>query len=359
VIQAALSKQPWNSLFLVLTLLFSDMKYFTLSGGRFLTLGLLASLPLTALRAQTAASYVAVASGSSLAAYNLLQPTSTAAVRTAGTADEGYYNALPIGFTFRFVGTNYTTVSASTNGWLTLGQSIANATPTNNLATGTPRPIIAPLWDDISFGVAATPADPTTDGNFFYQTTGTAGSRIFTAEWRNVRWTPAAAGAVTSIMVRLFEGTNVVQFQYAAGATGASGSTRSASVGIAGAAGDYLAASDLSGTATFSSTTEAAIGSRATSGRIFTFTPPGAVTATRGSVAKEALQLVPNPAQSQVQVLGAEPGAVVSVFDLQGRLARRYSAIPALDLRGLAPGVYVLAAQAAGQPARTARLVIQ
>ncbi|MBO2011887.1 T9SS type A sorting domain-containing protein [Hymenobacter negativus] len=337
------------------------MKHVTRSifGGRLLMLSLLATFPLSTLRAQTAASYTAAATGSSLAAYNLLQPTTTAAVRTAGTADEGYYNTLPIGFTFRFVGANYTTVSASTNGWLTLGQSITAATPTNSLATGTPRPIIAPLWDDISFGTAATPADPALDGDFFYQTTGVAGSRIFTAEWRNVRWTPAAAGPVTSVMVRLFEGTNVVQFQYAAGTSGASGSTRSASVGLAGAAGDYLAASDLSATATFSSTTEASIGSRATSGRIFTFTPPGTPSATRGSVAKEGLQLAPNPAQGQVQVLGAEPGAVVSVFDLQGRLARRYSAASTLDLRGLAPGMYVLAAQVAGLPARTARLAIE
>src|SRR6476469_7316463 len=57
---------------------------------------------------------------------------STGAVPTlTGTTDEGVYNSLPIGFTFRFAGVNYTTASASTNGWMTLGQNLtaAQATP--------------------------------------------------------------------------------------------------------------------------------------------------------------------------------------------------------------------------------------
>ena len=74
-----------------------------------------------------------------------MQSAQAPATRTAGTADEGYYNSLPIGFSFVFGGTAYTTFSASTNGWLTFGQALASAEPNNDLTSGSPRPIVALL----------------------------------------------------------------------------------------------------------------------------------------------------------------------------------------------------------------------
>ena len=77
--------------------------------------------------------------------------TSTALHGTGvGNSDEGYYNSVPIGFDFYYMGARYTSISVSTNGWLTLGVDITNAAYVNNLSTGgSPRPIIAPLWDDL------------------------------------------------------------------------------------------------------------------------------------------------------------------------------------------------------------------
>ena len=303
------------------------------------------ALPL-AVSAQRASNYTMVASGSSAAAYALLAPTSTAAVRTAGTSDEGYYNNLPIGFSFQFAGATYTTVSASTNGFMALGQALSSAQPTNNLTSGTPRPIIAPLWDDISFGTPASPANPAADGDLFYQTTGTAGNRVFTIEWRNVRWNTAAAGPVFSCLVQLFEGTNVVVFDYVQGTSGASGSTRSASVGLAGpTSGDFLSLSDLSLTATASTTTEnTAISSRATNGRIYTFTPAGGALAARTGAAVATFQLAPNPAREQVRLVGHDAAQPVTVLDNQGRVVRTLTpaASAVLDLRGLASGLYLV-----------------
>ena len=67
---------------------------------------------------------------------------------TSGTTNEGYLNAIPIGFDFWYMGVRYTTVSASTNGWITPGGNITAATPANSLTSnGAPRPIFAPLWD--------------------------------------------------------------------------------------------------------------------------------------------------------------------------------------------------------------------
>ena len=313
------------------------------------------ALPFAA-QAQRISTYTFVASGSSAAAYDLLQPTNAAATRTAGNDDEGYYNNLPIGFSFKFGATTYTTLSASTNGFLTLGGALTSATPTNNLTSGTPRPIIAPLWDDVAFDAASSPANPAVDGNLYYQTTGTAGSRIFTIEWRNVRWAPGAAGPVCSFLVQLEEGTNVVRFDYRQGTASAYGSGRSASVGLAGtASGDFISLGDLQLAAVASTTTETTtIASRATSGRIFTFTPAGAL-ATAAPAAASTWQLAPNPAREQVRLTGHDASLPVQLLDGQGRLVRTVAAGPAevtLDLRSLPAGLYLV--RVGGQARRLA-----
>src|SRR3990170_9136748 len=77
-----------------------------------------------------------------------------------GTVDDGAWNSNPIGFDFWYMGTRYTTISASTNGWLAFGASISSYGYVNSLtSTGTSnattlRPIIAPLWDDLAINSA-------------------------------------------------------------------------------------------------------------------------------------------------------------------------------------------------------------
>lgn len=98
---------------------------------------------------------------------------------SGGDLDDGYYNNLPIGFTFTYMGVPSTTFSASTNGWMTLGQNITASGNANLLTTGgSPRPVIATLWDDIDMVV----------GTFSYLTSGLAGNRILTVEWLNEAW---------------------------------------------------------------------------------------------------------------------------------------------------------------------------
>jgi hypothetical protein len=76
-----------------------------------------------------------------------------------GTAnnDDGYAS-IPIGFTFNYNGTNYTNVTVCANGFVTFGTIPTNTdtwvnglgavTPTSGF-TNVPRPILAPLWDDM------------------------------------------------------------------------------------------------------------------------------------------------------------------------------------------------------------------
>ena len=159
------------------------------------------------LSAQTITNYAFAASTGTFTALSTpINPT-----LTSGDVDDGWFNGIPIGFDFWYMGVHYTTVSASTNGWISLGANITNAQFTPGLTSnGNPRPVIAPLWDDLSI-VATT--------NVSYQTTGAAGSRIFTLQYLNIKWDLSAAGAVSSFQVKLYESTGKVEFVYRSDAT--------------------------------------------------------------------------------------------------------------------------------------------
>src|ERR1700745_1982732 len=79
-----------------------------------------------------------------------------------GCGDGMVSSSLPIGFTFVYNGSSYTTFEISDNGELFLGGSYTcsdNCAGTcnfseeepSNLSGGTDRPAICPLWDDLAF----------------------------------------------------------------------------------------------------------------------------------------------------------------------------------------------------------------
>ncbi len=160
--------------------------------------------------------------------------TTAAVSRTGGTANEGYYDNLSIGFDFWYMGTKHTTFSVSTNGWMVLGQNIGNATnaaPTNNLNTGALRPVLAPLWDDLDIypgtvaGIGA--------GDIKHSTTGVEGSRILIVQWRDMRWNSGSSSRM-SFQVKLYEATGAVRFSYSRVNNTAPTNSPSASIGISG-----------------------------------------------------------------------------------------------------------------------------
>lgn len=239
----------------------------TASIFRSLTLSLLLSVgSCWFARAQALTNYTFAASSSPYTALTLAtNPTLT---NLGGTAvDEGAYNALPLGFAFYYNGTAYTTVSASTNGWLTFGQSITDAAFTNNLTSGGTRPLVAPLWDDLSVGVAT---------NFSYLTTGTAPNRVFTAEWKDVQWNYQATGAVISFQVRLTETSGLIEFAYSPGATAVNGG--SASIGLAASGtgtSNFRSLNNTGAAPTASATAETTtLNAKPAANRVYSFTPP-------------------------------------------------------------------------------------
>jgi Secretion system C-terminal sorting domain/Ig-like domain CHU_C associated len=133
---------------------------------------------------------------------------------------------LPINFTF--CGTNYTAGSSSValdaNGVMSLGNNGASATQSTSNIGG--NGFLMPLWADL-YGICK---------NVYYQTTGSVGSRIFTVEWNN--WSVCCSGSAAALtfQVKLYEGTNIIQFVY--GSSSGSAPTN-AVIGIANSTSDF------------------------------------------------------------------------------------------------------------------------
>ncbi|AXY73761.1 hypothetical protein D3H65_07125 [Paraflavitalea soli] len=153
--------------------------------------------------------------------------------------DDRLSSNLFLGFTFYYAGGAYSDFRVSTNGWLSLGNNTTNTLNSNALTTTGNGPIIAPLWDDLWIP----------GGGLTYAVTGTTGSRILTVQWNNARWNYNANGAVISFQVKLYEGTNIIEFIY--DQNNKSVNNGSASIGINGgvSATDFYSVSGLDGSA--------------------------------------------------------------------------------------------------------------
>lgn len=81
----------------------------------------------------------------------------------AGGTDDANSALAPIGFLFRFAGTNYTDFGANGNGVIRMGQVIT-VTASGNSLTSSSLPVkIAPYWDNLCVG---------NGGKVHYKTTG-------------------------------------------------------------------------------------------------------------------------------------------------------------------------------------------
>jgi Secretion system C-terminal sorting domain len=197
-------------------------------------------------------------------------PITGTAATISGDLDDGTTGSIPIGFSFNFNGVNYTTLGASTNGFLRLG-IIASSSLSNNLVSSAERPALAPLWDDLALGSST---------SISYGTTGTAPNRICTIQWSNVFWNYNAFSPGIEFQVKLYETTNTIEFVYRQLAGSTSGS---ASIGISAVAtgsGNFLSLSDGIDSPTISSTTENVnINTRPPNGQVYRFTPASPCTA--------------------------------------------------------------------------------
>jgi len=136
-------------------------------------------------------------------------------VATMGTVLPGNETYLPLGFIFNMGCYDYDQFYPNALGILSFGQKgvnkndfkIPNGMPPTSAgstikpeANGSAPAFLAPLWGNLS----------KSGGTFSYKTTGVPGSRVFTAEWKN--W--GLGTNVISFQVKIYEGTNIVEYIY-------------------------------------------------------------------------------------------------------------------------------------------------
>ncbi len=229
------------------------------------------------------------AAAQTVPSYAFSQTTGTYVPLTGGTVQatasasddlDTYVQAnLPIGFTFRFAGTNYTSFSLSANGFITLGTTAPTGFESPISSSTGYDAALAPFGADLAGNTAAGTA-----GELRYQTLGASPGRTLVVQFSNFQ--PAGSSStLLNFQIRLDETSNIVRFAYGPFQV-APGLNTQAEVGLRGAAtGSSTAYNNRATTTDWTQTTPGT--SRTATMRLtpavkpplgleFAFTPPNA-----------------------------------------------------------------------------------
>jgi hypothetical protein len=124
--------------------------------------------------------------------------------------DDNNSAAFNIGFDFWYDGVRFTQFGVNANGFARLGAAPTGSSFTNNLATTTNAPKIAPYWDDLCVP---------SNGKVHFKTVGSAPSRKVVVEWQNMQISRGLGCTGTgngTFQMWLFENIGVVEFVYGA-----------------------------------------------------------------------------------------------------------------------------------------------
>ena len=136
---------------------------------------------------------------------------------------------LPAGWASTVYGTAVTSLSASTNGALTVNNATSTAF-TNTALPGTAyptTPTLFPYWDDLVLDTTNV-----TGGGIYTNTTGAAPNRQFIVEWRAQHFSETVNGPITTnFAVVLTEGSDVIRYVYVSTGIGTQLDGASATVG--------------------------------------------------------------------------------------------------------------------------------
>ena len=119
----------------------------------------------------------------------------------SGFGDDDYL-VVSLGFSFEFYGSNYTTITITSNGIAHFDGASALTYNNTSLPYGS-YATIAPMWDDLN---------PASGGTIYWGTTGTSPNRVFVAEWWYVPHF-SDIGEV-SFELKLFEVDDAIEFHY-------------------------------------------------------------------------------------------------------------------------------------------------
>jgi subtilisin-like proprotein convertase family protein len=139
------------------------------------------------------------------------------------TNDDTSFPNNPIGFTFNYNNTAYTSFSVNANGFIALGTAV-NSSYTS-ISTGTSNNIVSALNYDLQGNAA---------GNLRYETIGTAPNRILVVQWTDYGSWPSGSnpGDSYNFQIRLYETTDVVEVMY--GTFTKNATNRNTQVGLRG-----------------------------------------------------------------------------------------------------------------------------
>jgi hypothetical protein len=139
---------------------------------------------------------------------------------TLANNDDANSAALPIGFNFVYNGFTFTQFIFNTNGFIKLGNvppsSAALFYATSQSNTGGLFNSTNPA-DDNTIAVFNQDLEGVAGVDFRYDVSGTAPNRVLTIQWKNVRdktTTPAIQIANFSFQLKLYEGSNNIEFVY-------------------------------------------------------------------------------------------------------------------------------------------------
>lgn len=133
--------------------------------------------------------------------------------------DEGSTDAVDIGFTFNYNGVDYNSAFININGMLNFDQAYDPAYSVQQLPADYGASIM-PFWSDM----ITKPQSVTCEGGYcdwegnystiYHTTVGTPGSRKFIVQWTDMRFYDNPEISMGTFQLILYEGTNVIQFQY-------------------------------------------------------------------------------------------------------------------------------------------------
>ena len=148
--------------------------------------------------------------------YIFTQSNGTYTEISGGTAhgtssnNEEVFNAVPIGFNFKYNGTVYNTISIATNGFIAMGPTVTIAN--NAISAGAANNVVVPLNRDLISRA---------NGSLMSLLSGASPNRVFTIQWKNYRRTPTqCAGDSLNFQIQLYEHpaadttNNIIKFAY-------------------------------------------------------------------------------------------------------------------------------------------------
>lgn len=196
------------------------------------------------------------------------------------SVDEAVLTNIPIGFTFKYCGTNYTTLSANTNGWLSLANSALDINPAQSNAEGNlfaiqnGQGLLMPYWDDlVGFGASV-----------YYQVSGTAPFRVFTFQYGDATtgWEAFGSLGTAFFQVKLYETFNAIQFVYGSETNPFNSNT--ATIGIANSLTDFQTVDAIFPSVTTNSAFIDVLNGFPSANTVLTFMPSAVVSASPSSL---------------------------------------------------------------------------